>query len=165
MVSHVAILSLFNSFTSYSLFYHLLLAGALYIIRQNSSIFSQHPRATAEVERTLLHAQLLVFAFYACLLQALGVGSAVIFAISGAGLFVGVGFDVLVLFLRDGTEHVPLITYAVGQVLPQLFGAVVFYTTVDIFVPLVCVLSLYLKVDGLLIFFSVRVGRQEGWER
>lgn len=88
-----------------------------------------------------------------------------IFAISGAGLFVGVGFDVLVLFLRDGTEHVPLITYAVGQVLPQLFGAVVFYTTVDIFVPLVCVLSLYLKVDGLLIFFSVRVGRQEGWER
>ena len=61
-----------------------------------------------------------------------------LFAASGCGLFIGLLIDAFYnQGERSADRRVPLATYAVGQIVPQVFGAALFCTTVDIFVPLV----------------------------
>lgn len=88
-------------------------------------------RATSE--RKLLQASLVVQALLAAILQLSGIGSAVIYSAAGLSLFVGLAYDAL----RGTQDSIALGAYAVGQIIPSLFGSEMFFVMTDIFVPLV----------------------------
>ncbi|KZT25302.1 hypothetical protein NEOLEDRAFT_1178422 [Neolentinus lepideus HHB14362 ss-1] len=85
-------------------------------------------------EHTVITSTLLVQSFFALVLQLLGVGSAAMFFLTSAPLFVALVLDTLKI-TRTG-DGVSLWTYALGQLLPLLTGTQTIATVLDVFVPL-----------------------------
>ncbi|KAI5116032.1 hypothetical protein M0805_002087 [Coniferiporia weirii] len=97
---------------------------------------SSGSNAEADAERTLLQSTLVSYAALACLVQLAGVGSAVLFAMTGGALLVGLLLDRVGGFAPGWGGRVSLGVYALGQTTPLLFGSELFSTITDIFVPL-----------------------------
>lgn len=85
-------------------------------------------------EHTAFTSVLLLHSFFACAIQLLGIGSSVIFALSGLSILFALGLNV---FLTNPGEEISLWSYALGQFTPLSLGAQVFCITLDVFVPLV----------------------------
>ncbi|KAI0924464.1 hypothetical protein AcW2_005343 [Taiwanofungus camphoratus] len=84
-------------------------------------------------EHTAFTSVLLLHSFFACAIQLLGIGSSVIFALSGLSILFALGLNV---FLTNPGEEISLWSYALGQFTPLSLGAQVFCITLDVFVPL-----------------------------
>ncbi|EJC99693.1 uncharacterized protein FOMMEDRAFT_160118 [Fomitiporia mediterranea MF3/22] len=101
------------------------LAGALSVL----SFLSPTLRVS---ERVLMQSVLLAYAFLAVVIQLAGIGSAILFFSAGCSIFAG-----LLLDLWCGEKsRVVLGSYALGQVVPLVFGSEMFCIVADIFVPL-----------------------------
>lgn len=85
-------------------------------------------------ERALLNALLVLQSLAALVLQAVGVGSAAMLALSAGPLFGALALDA-VIASNDGNPT--LLAYGLGQIMPLLTGAQLAGITLDVFVPLV----------------------------
>jgi hypothetical protein len=101
-----------------------------------------------KVERASYHAVLLLQAVAASGLQLVGIGSAALFFISAAPQLVALLLNPL--FGDKSTsaerqkEEISLVTYGLGQFLPLMTGALVYFPVMEVFVPLVCLASPFL---------------------
>ena len=84
-------------------------------------------------ERTMLAALLVVQSLLAFAIQLVGIGSAVMFALSALPLL---GALLLDAAFRRSAGPVSLWTYALGQTMPLLTGTQLICTVLDVFVPL-----------------------------
>jgi hypothetical protein len=82
---------------------------------------------------------LLLQTFLACVIQFAGIGSAVLYFISGSFLFLSLLLNAL--FTNGG--EIALWTYALAQFVPILTGTQLMAATLDVFVPLVSVVVLF----------------------
>ncbi|KAL5492913.1 hypothetical protein ACEPAI_4361 [Sanghuangporus weigelae] len=85
-------------------------------------------------ERILVQAMLVLYAFLAVIIQLAGIGSAILYFSSGCSIFAGLALDTIMH--RGVKDRVALGTYALGQVVPLVFGTEMFCIVTDIFVPL-----------------------------
>jgi hypothetical protein len=108
-------------------------------------------------EQTAFSALLLLQATFAFGGQMLGVGSSAIFFLSGLPLFV-----VLVInrAITGSTKEIALVTYALGSAFPLLGGVLLLIPVVEVFVPLVRRLLLFLLVWLTLLVFPDRPHRR-----
>lgn len=84
-------------------------------------------------ERALMQSTLITYAILATVVQLIGIGSAILFFSAGCSIFVGLLLDTLF----NKKTRLMLGAYAIGQVIPLLFGSEMFCIVTDIFVPLV----------------------------
>lgn len=89
-------------------------------------------------ERTMFSGLLLSLAFATVFLQFIGIGSAAMFFLSAAPIFVSILLDSL---STGGKGPMSLWAYALGQLSPLLTGTQVICTVFDVFVPLVSTTS------------------------
>lgn len=82
----------------------------------------------------MLTSVLLMHTALACIVQLVGIGSAVMFLLSSVPLLLALVFNHYVV---GGPRGMWLGTYVLGQLSPLLFGTEIFVAIADIFVPLV----------------------------
>ncbi|KAJ3987857.1 hypothetical protein F5890DRAFT_661352 [Lentinula detonsa] len=99
------------------------------------ALISQYPFATV-TELRAYHATLLVQSFLALLIQLLGVGSAALFFLNAASLWVGLAVTALFGLISVRAERVSLLTYALSSFIPLFLGSTSAYLTLEVFVPL-----------------------------
>ena len=85
-------------------------------------------------ERALLNALLVLQSLFALVLQAAGVGSAAMLALSAGPLLGALALDAVVASTNGNPS---LLAYGLGQIMPLLTGAQLAAITLDVFVPLV----------------------------
>jgi hypothetical protein len=98
-----------------------------------------------KVEKASYHAVLLLQAVAASGLQLIGVGSAALFFISAAPQLLALLVNPLFASGSNSAGkqkgEISLVTYGLGQFLPLMTGGLVYFPVMEVFVPLVCVVT------------------------
>ncbi|KAJ4473162.1 hypothetical protein J3R30DRAFT_3296811 [Lentinula aciculospora] len=99
------------------------------------ALVSQYPFTTI-TELQAYHATLLVQSCLALAIQLLGIGSAALFFLNAASLWVGLAVTAILGLVSVRTGRVSLLTYALAASLPLFLGSSSAYLTLEVFVPL-----------------------------